>query len=61
MRIMQSNYKIDTFQETYFVIDNFTQLFDATASDFTPYFADLRTRRDIAASEISAKDKLVKH
>ena len=23
MRVMQSNYKIDTFQETYFVIDSF--------------------------------------
>ena len=60
MRVMQSNYKIDTFQETYFVIDSFKQLFDATAPDFTPYYATLRSHRDLAANEIIAEDKLVK-
>ena len=29
-------YKIDTFQQTYFVIDGFQQLFDMTAADFSP-------------------------
>jgi phenylalanine-4-hydroxylase len=38
LRIMQTRYKIDTFQETYFVIRDFQQLFDATAPDFTPYY-----------------------
>ena len=31
MRIMNTRYKIDTFQETYFVIRDFKELFDATA------------------------------
>jgi phenylalanine-4-hydroxylase len=41
-RIMRSRYRIDTFQATYFVIDSFQQLFDATAPDFTPLYQDVR-------------------
>ena len=60
LRVMQSKYKIDTFQETYFVIDSFKELFDATAPDFTPYYAELRTRRDLAANETITADIIVK-
>ena len=60
LRVMQSNYKIDTFQETYFVIDSFKELFDATAPDFTPYYAELRSRRDLSAAETIAADIIVK-
>lgn len=60
LRVMQSNYKIDTFQETYFVIDSFKQLFDATAPDFTPHYAELKGREDIAANGVIAQDELVK-
>jgi phenylalanine-4-hydroxylase len=56
MRVMQSKYKIDSFQETYFVIDSFKELFDATAPDFTPHYAELRGRRDLAANETVAGD-----
>ena len=59
LRVMQSHYKIDTFQETYFVIDSFQQLFDATAPDFTPYYAELRSRPDLAANALLANDTLV--
>ena len=38
-RIMRTQYNIDRFQDTYFVIDSFDQLFAATAPDFTPYYA----------------------
>jgi phenylalanine-4-hydroxylase len=37
-RIMRTRYKIDSFQTTYFVIDSFDQLFEATAPDFTPIY-----------------------
>ena len=36
---MRTRYKIDTYQATYFVIDIFEQLFEATAPDFTPIYA----------------------
>jgi phenylalanine-4-hydroxylase len=60
LRVMQSHYKIDTFQETYFVIDSFKELFDATAPDFTPYYQTLATRKDLAANEVIESDLLVK-
>jgi phenylalanine-4-hydroxylase len=43
-RLMQSLYKIDTYQATYFVIDSFDQLFEATAPDFTPIYREVRER-----------------
>ena len=59
LRVMQSKYKIDTFQETYFVIKNFKELFDATAPDFTPYYSELRTRPELDANTVLPIDSLV--
>ncbi len=58
MRIMQTRYKIDTFQETYFVIRDFEQLFEATAPDFTPYYTQLRGREPYAPSVVLATDRV---
>ena len=41
-RTMRTRYKIDTYQQTYFVIDSFEQLFDMTACDFAPLYERLR-------------------
>jgi phenylalanine-4-hydroxylase len=41
-RMMRTNYQIDRYQETYFVIDSFEQLMRETAPDFTPIYARLR-------------------
>ncbi len=43
-RLMRSRYKIDTYQATYFVINSFDQLFEATAPDFTPVYREVRER-----------------
>ena len=40
-RVMRTRYRIDTFQKTYFVIDSFEQLIEATLPDFTPLYARL--------------------
>jgi phenylalanine-4-hydroxylase len=58
LRIMQTRYKIDTYQETYFVIRDFRQLFDATAPDFSPYYDQLRGREPHAPSAVLATDKI---
>ena len=42
-RIMQTDYLIDRYQETYFVIDSFEQLMRETAPDFTPLYQQLRS------------------
>ena len=58
LRIMQTRYKIDTFQETYFVIRDFSQLFDATAPNFTPYYEQLRGREAYSPSTVLATDRV---
>lgn len=58
-RIMRTRYRIDTFQRSYFVIDSFAQLFDATAPDFTPIYADLKAGKDVAAGEVLAEDHVL--
>jgi phenylalanine-4-hydroxylase len=41
-RALRTNYRIDRYQTTYFVIDSFAQLMRDTAPDFTPIYARLR-------------------
>ncbi|PWB17250.1 MULTISPECIES: phenylalanine 4-monooxygenase [Comamonas] len=48
-RTMRTRYKIDSYQQTYFVIDDFQQLFDMTEGDFTPVYAALRGLPELAA------------
>ena len=50
-RIMRTQYNIDRFQDTYFVIDSFDQLFAATAPDFTPYYAQWGGLPEFGAAE----------
>ncbi len=40
-RVMRTAYRIDDFQQTYFVIDSFAELFDATLQDFAPIYERL--------------------
>ena len=48
-RVMRTRYKIDSYQQTYFVINSFQELFDKTAPDFTPIYRCLQGMPDIAA------------
>ena len=48
-RVMRTRYKIDSYQQTYFVINSFQELFDKTAPDFTPIYRRLQGLPDIAA------------
>ena len=41
-RILRTDYRIDRYQDGYFVIDSFAQLMRDTAPDFTPIYARLR-------------------
>jgi phenylalanine-4-hydroxylase len=59
LRIMRTRYHIDRFQDSYFVIDSFDQLFAATAPDFTPYYEALAQQPEIAAGELIASDRLI--
>ncbi|MFQ5786119.1 MAG: phenylalanine 4-monooxygenase [Alphaproteobacteria bacterium] len=59
MRVMRSEYRIDDYQECYFVIDGYDQLFEATRPDFTPYYAELETLGDIPPGTVLPEDRLV--
>ena len=58
-RIMRTRYRIDTFQKTYFVIDSFQQLMDATEPDFTPIYARLASQASIPAGDVLDTDAVV--
>jgi phenylalanine-4-hydroxylase len=51
-RLMRTRYRIDSYQASYFVIDHFRQLFDATAPDFTPVYAEVRSAAEIEAGAV---------
>lgn len=53
-RTMRTRYKIDTYQQTYFVIDSFEQLFEMTEPDFAPVYERLRGQAEFAADEREA-------
>ena len=53
-RAMRSRYRIDSYQQTYFVIDDLQQLFDMTAADFTPLYEQLRALPELAADGSAA-------
>ncbi len=58
LRIMRTRYRIDTYQKTYFVIDSFQQLFDATRPDFIPYYQQLKNEATLAAGDVLPSDKV---
>ncbi|MEO6264480.1 MAG: phenylalanine 4-monooxygenase [Luteimonas sp.] len=57
-RIMRTRYRIDTYQKTYFVIDSFAQLMEATAPDFRPLYAQLATQDSYPAGTVLETDRV---
>jgi phenylalanine-4-hydroxylase len=51
-RCLRTLYKIDSYQETYFVIDSYQQLFDGTAPDFTPIYERLKSMNVLPANTL---------
>jgi len=60
MRVMRTRYRIDDYQQSYFVIDNFDQLLHQTRdADFTPLYRQLETLPDLAPDAVIASDGIV--
>ncbi|SFN39481.1 phenylalanine 4-monooxygenase [Dokdonella immobilis] len=57
-RIMRTRYRIDTYQKTYFVIDSFEQLMDATRPDFVPIYAELARLDSFPAGTVLDSDRV---
>ena len=56
LRAMRTRYKIDNYQQTYFVIESFQQLFDMTAPDFTPFYTVLKSLPELPADTLLKTD-----
>lgn len=57
-RIMRTRYRIDTYQKTYFVIDSYEQLMQATEPDFTPIYGKLATLPSFPAGSVQPGDQV---
>ncbi len=55
-RVMATKYRIDDYQEIYFVIDSVADLMAATRADFAPIYRRLKTDTDLEPGDILATD-----
>lgn len=59
-RVMQTDYRIDDFQQSYFVIDSFEALLRQTLdTDFAPIYANLATLPAIPVEAIEERDVVI--
>jgi phenylalanine-4-hydroxylase len=57
-RVMRTDYLIDDFQRTYFVVEDYRELFDAVLStDFAPLYARYATQPGYAPGTVLAADR----
>ena len=61
LRVMRTRYRIDDFQQNYFVISNFESLLQQTLeTDFAPLYAQLATLTDLDPGTIEPSDLIVR-
>jgi phenylalanine-4-hydroxylase len=58
-RVMRTPYRIDDFQQVYFVIPSLQALLDATLQDFAPIYERLEGARDVPIADILPSDGVI--
>jgi len=58
-RVMRTLYRIDDFQQVYFVIPSLDELLRVTLQDFAPVYARLAAAEDIAIDTILPSDQVI--
>ena len=59
-RVMRTKYRIDDYQQNYFVIDSFESLLKTTVeTDFAPVYERLADKRDIEVAELLEEDDVL--
>lgn len=59
-RVMRTNYRIDDYQQVYFVIPSFEELLRVTVeTDFAPLYEELESAPDLAPDDIEPGDELI--
>ena len=57
---MRTQYRIDDYQQSYFVIDSFDELLQQTAeADFAPIYGRLENLPDISPDAIVGQDQVI--
>ena len=56
---MATRYRIDDFQETYFVVDSLDAVLDLASIDFAPVYDRVRQRDELAPGQILPTDKVL--
>lgn len=57
-RVMRTHYRIDDFQETYFVIRDLDELLEFTQIDFAPLYASAKAQRELQPGDVLATDQV---
>lgn len=57
-RVMRTDYRYDDFQQTYFVIDSYDELMEATYQDFAPLYERLPNLSEYKPSDVTEGDKV---
>jgi phenylalanine-4-hydroxylase len=60
-RVMRTNYRIDDFQETYFVLHNLDELLELASIDFAPLYARVKQQPEFEPGEILPGDEVIAH
>lgn len=59
-RVMNTDYRIDDFQQSYFVIDSYEELFRATVdTDFAPIYQRLQGKFDLKPEDVRQGDRVI--
>ena len=58
-RVMRTRYRIDDFQESYFVIDRFDDLLELARIDFEPSYARVRGAAEFEPGEVLPSDRVL--
>ena len=59
-RLMRTDYRIDDFQQTYFVIESYEQLFRTTVdTDFAPIYSKLKGQFDLKPEDVLPADVIL--
>ena len=58
-RVMRTNYRIDDFQETYFVLRNLDDLLELAHIDFGPLYDRVRTLPDVDPGDVLSTDAVI--
>ena len=60
-RVLRTHYRIDEFQEAYFVLPNLDTLLDLAKTDFGPVYAELDGQADFAPTALLDGDRVFNH